>query len=263
MLHLALRGVRYNSARYIATLLAILTGVAFFSATGFVSDRVIDSLEGDVDRQYGNVDVAVVVDDDRAVRRQVRRDPHHPRRPTPRSSSSVPGVDAGGGVAHRSGRVPRRRPEDLRRRHHRSAVDRRRRVEPAAARSRAAPRAPRADRRRPGHGQEARSRRRRHGRPCSACRASTRRRSSASPSSATATRSTSNGTVSIYRGRRVRLVAQRHARSTTATTSAGPVIRRSWPRRSKPLVPSGFEAADRRRVPMPTSATRSAPSAGS
>jgi putative ABC transport system permease protein len=63
MLHLALRGVRYNVGRYIATLLAILTGVAFFTATGFVSDRVIDALEGDVDRQYGNVDAAVVVDD--------------------------------------------------------------------------------------------------------------------------------------------------------------------------------------------------------
>ncbi len=62
MLHLALRGVRHNVSRYVATLLAILTGVAFFTATGFVSDRVINSLEGDVDRQYGNVDVAVVAD---------------------------------------------------------------------------------------------------------------------------------------------------------------------------------------------------------
>ena len=57
---LAWRGVRNNLGRYIATLVAIITGVGFFAATGFVSDRVISSLEGDVDRQYGNVDVAVV-----------------------------------------------------------------------------------------------------------------------------------------------------------------------------------------------------------
>ena len=36
MLKLAWRGVRYNRGRYIATLIAILTGVAFFTATGFV-----------------------------------------------------------------------------------------------------------------------------------------------------------------------------------------------------------------------------------
>jgi putative ABC transport system permease protein len=59
---LAWRGVRHNPARYIATLVAIITGVAFFSATGFLSDRVIDALQGDVDRQYGNVDAAVTVE---------------------------------------------------------------------------------------------------------------------------------------------------------------------------------------------------------
>ena len=62
MFHLAVRGVRYNVGRYIATLVAIITGVAFFAAAGFVSDRVINALEGDVNRQFGNVDVAVVVD---------------------------------------------------------------------------------------------------------------------------------------------------------------------------------------------------------
>jgi putative ABC transport system permease protein len=61
---LAWRGVRNNLGRYVATLVAIITGVAFFAATGFVSDRVISSLEGDVDRQYGNVDAAVVLQDD-------------------------------------------------------------------------------------------------------------------------------------------------------------------------------------------------------
>jgi putative ABC transport system permease protein len=62
MLQLALRSVRHNLGRYIATLVAIATGVAFFTATGFLSARVIDALEGDVDRQFGSVDVAVVVD---------------------------------------------------------------------------------------------------------------------------------------------------------------------------------------------------------
>ena len=63
---LALRGVRNNVGRYVATLVAILTGVAFFTATGFLSDRVINALEGDADRQYGSVEAAIVVDDDDA-----------------------------------------------------------------------------------------------------------------------------------------------------------------------------------------------------
>jgi putative ABC transport system permease protein len=62
VLLLAWRGVRHNLGRYVATLIAIMTGVAFFTATGFVSDRVIDALEGDVDRQFSGVDAAIVVD---------------------------------------------------------------------------------------------------------------------------------------------------------------------------------------------------------
>jgi putative ABC transport system permease protein len=65
--HLAWLGVRHNPARYVATLVAIITGVAFFSATGFLSDRVIDALQGDVDRQYSSVDAAVIVDDEGAA----------------------------------------------------------------------------------------------------------------------------------------------------------------------------------------------------
>jgi putative ABC transport system permease protein len=64
MFKLAVQGVRFNGGRYLATLIAIMTGIAFFAATGFIGDRVVDALEGDVDRQYGNVDVAVVVDTD-------------------------------------------------------------------------------------------------------------------------------------------------------------------------------------------------------
>lgn len=66
MLTLAWRGVRNNPGRYIATLVAIITGVAFYAATGFLSDRVIDAIEGDVNRQYANIDVAVVASDDTA-----------------------------------------------------------------------------------------------------------------------------------------------------------------------------------------------------
>ena len=43
MLKLVLRGVRNNVGRYLATLVAIITGVGFFTATGFLSDRVIDA----------------------------------------------------------------------------------------------------------------------------------------------------------------------------------------------------------------------------
>ena len=64
MLNLVLSSVRHNAGRYLATLVAIITGVGFYAATGFLSDRVIDTLEGDVDRQFGNVDVAVVLDTD-------------------------------------------------------------------------------------------------------------------------------------------------------------------------------------------------------
>ena len=60
MLHLAWRGVRANTGRYIATIVAIVTGVAFFAATGFLSDGVIASLEGDVDEELGAIDVAIV-----------------------------------------------------------------------------------------------------------------------------------------------------------------------------------------------------------
>jgi putative ABC transport system permease protein len=64
MRRLVLAGVRHNRARYVATLVAIMTGVAFFTATGFVSNRVIQSLEGDVDQQYGAVGVAIVAEGD-------------------------------------------------------------------------------------------------------------------------------------------------------------------------------------------------------
>ena len=73
MIKLALRGVRYNSGRYIATLIAIITGVAFFTAAGFLSDRVIDALEGDVNRQFAGIEAAIVPDDEGTGARLRRR----------------------------------------------------------------------------------------------------------------------------------------------------------------------------------------------
>jgi putative ABC transport system permease protein len=61
---IALRGVRLNTGRYIATIVAIMTGVAFFSASGFVGERVTSALEGNARDQYAGVDAAVVLDPD-------------------------------------------------------------------------------------------------------------------------------------------------------------------------------------------------------
>lgn len=72
MLKLAWRGVRHNAGRYVATLVAIITGVAFFAAAGFLSDRVIDALEGDVNREFAAVDAAVVPDTDSDFAADVR-----------------------------------------------------------------------------------------------------------------------------------------------------------------------------------------------
>jgi putative ABC transport system permease protein len=101
VLRLAWSGVRHNRGRYIATLIAILTGVAFFTATGFVADRVIDSLEGDVNRQYGAVDVAVVVEEDSGGTGQIRAGfADDARIPGPVADRilAADGVEAGAGI---------------------------------------------------------------------------------------------------------------------------------------------------------------------
>jgi putative ABC transport system permease protein len=64
MRKLVVAGVRHNRARYLATFVAIVTGVAFFTATGFLSAGVVESLEGDAKRQYAEVDVAIVPAED-------------------------------------------------------------------------------------------------------------------------------------------------------------------------------------------------------
>ncbi|MFI5429174.1 hypothetical protein [Aeromicrobium sp. UC242_57] len=67
MIKLVLSSVRHNLGRYLATLVAIIAGVGFYTAVSVISDGVIDSLEGNIDDQYGNVDVAVVPDDPATV----------------------------------------------------------------------------------------------------------------------------------------------------------------------------------------------------
>ncbi len=108
MLKLAWSGVRHNRGRYVATLIAILTGVAFFTATGFVSDRVIDTLEGDATRQYGAVDVAVIADDTEASSGGLSAAAGHAEQaridgPDADRIVAVDGVDAGAGIL--TGRV--------------------------------------------------------------------------------------------------------------------------------------------------------------
>jgi putative ABC transport system permease protein len=61
---LALRGVKLNAGRYIATIVAIMTGVAFFAAAGFLGDRVTSALEGNARDQYAGVDAAITIDPD-------------------------------------------------------------------------------------------------------------------------------------------------------------------------------------------------------
>ena len=127
MFQLAWRGVRHNTGRYVATLIAIITGVAFFTATGFLSDRVINALEGDAVRQYGGVDAAVVVDDDAdggqfADDLRIGQDAAD-------QIAALPEVDAVGGDLAGSVAFLARRWLDLRRRRDRSTVDRGRRTQ--------------------------------------------------------------------------------------------------------------------------------------
>jgi putative ABC transport system permease protein len=96
VLKLAWAGVRRNPGRYIATLVAIMTGVAFFAATGFLADRVIASLEGNVDKTYGAVDAAVTPND--TGRAGTFADDLRLPAKSADAIAAVPGVDAVAGV---------------------------------------------------------------------------------------------------------------------------------------------------------------------
>ena len=99
MLRLVISSVRHNLGRYLATLIAIMTGVGFYTAVGVVSDGVISSLEGNVDAEYGNVDVAVVPDENAAAD-ETAADPEPLKVPqtTVDQLLALPGVDGGAGI---------------------------------------------------------------------------------------------------------------------------------------------------------------------
>ena len=99
MLTLVISSVRHNLGRYLATLIAIMTGVGFYTAVGVVSDGVIASLEGNVDAEYGNVDVAIVPDES-ATADETAADPENLKVPqsTVDELLALPGVEGGAGI---------------------------------------------------------------------------------------------------------------------------------------------------------------------
>src|SRR6478735_8428371 len=99
MIKLVLSSVRHNLGRYLATLVAIIAGVGFFTSVSVISDGVISSLDGNVDAQYGNVDVAIVPDDpvtsdDTAAAPEPAKVPQA----TVDQLLQLPGVDGGAGI---------------------------------------------------------------------------------------------------------------------------------------------------------------------
>jgi putative ABC transport system permease protein len=99
MFKLVVSSVRHNAGRYLATLVAIITGVGFYTAVGFISDRVITSFEGDVDTQYGAVSVAVIPEDTPDVDNSVvtGQELRVPQR-TVDQLLDLPGVEGGAGI---------------------------------------------------------------------------------------------------------------------------------------------------------------------
>ena len=99
MINLVLSSVRHNLGRYLATLVAIIAGVGFYTAVSIISDGVISSLEGNVDDQYGNVDVAVVPDDAATVE-STGAAPEPLKVPQSAADQllALPGVDGGAGI---------------------------------------------------------------------------------------------------------------------------------------------------------------------
>ena len=99
MLQLVISSVRHNLGRYLATLIAIMTGVGFYTAAGVVSDGVISSLEGNVDAEYGNVDVAVTPDEMQLpTRTAADLEALKVPQATVDQLLALPGVDGGAGI---------------------------------------------------------------------------------------------------------------------------------------------------------------------
>ncbi len=66
MIELAIENLKANKGRLIATVVAIVAGVAFLSAGLMFTDAIRSSLGGEIERQYAGVDAAVVPDLDGA-----------------------------------------------------------------------------------------------------------------------------------------------------------------------------------------------------
>ena len=132
MLKLVISSVRHNLGRYLATLIAIMTGVGFYTAVGVVSDGVISSLEGNVDAEYGNVDVAVVPDEN-ATADETAADPETLKVPQSTVDQLLAAPGRRGRRRHpdRFGRVPRHRRQTVRDLGRRPAVGHRRGPQPA------------------------------------------------------------------------------------------------------------------------------------
>src|SRR6478752_9216469 len=99
MFRLVISSVRHNLGRYLATLVAIVAGVGFYTAVSVISDGVISSLDGNVDAQYGNVDVAIVSDeptttDETAAAPEAAK----VSQATVDKLLQLPGVDGGAGI---------------------------------------------------------------------------------------------------------------------------------------------------------------------
>ena len=99
MFTLVLSSVRHNLGRYLATLVAIIAGVGFYTAVSVISDGVISSLDGNVDGQYGNVAVAVIPDDAPTVG-STGAEPEPLKVPQSAVDQllALPGVDGGAGI---------------------------------------------------------------------------------------------------------------------------------------------------------------------
>ena len=132
MLKLVVSSVRHNLGRYLATLIAIMTGVGFYTAVGVISDGIISSLEGNVDAEYGNVDVAIVPDEN-APAGDTAAEPEPLKVPQATVDQLLGAARGRRRRWHpdRIGRVPRRRRQTVRHLGSRSAVGHRRRPQPA------------------------------------------------------------------------------------------------------------------------------------
>jgi hypothetical protein len=90
MFQIAIRGLKQNPFRYVATTIAIVLGVAFYVATSVMTTSFEDTLNGSIAAAFDDVDGAVrsteVIETDSP--RSARRSPTRPVNRSPRSPGS-------------------------------------------------------------------------------------------------------------------------------------------------------------------------------